>query len=149
MSTSTPGDLSNSITRLSGRVDLLERSVQGLEASIDDRMSRMESALQASNAHLDNISHEASRTNSLLEGLLSQWTRQEDRLDKREESNRTIVTSAAREVWDTFKHPIGYALAAIATWCVIHLGEPAPASLPPSAAPPAVVLPPAAWRDEP
>lgn len=106
-----------------GRLELVERSLSELEEAINQRMGRLEDEMRSSNAHLDNISRESARTNELLETEIKDrheadkrheaWERE----DKKE--TRTMAVSAAREVWDTFKQPLAYALMAIATWFAI------------------------------
>jgi hypothetical protein len=101
------------------RIDHVERSLGELEEALSERIARLEQQMQASNAHLDNISRASDKTNVLLEELGKQMRRREDRDDRRDEANRRLVTGAAGEVWETVKHPLAYGLMALATWFAI------------------------------
>lgn len=129
----TPFVVGDAMSEITGSVDirsrlsLLERSLADLEESLDQRMVRLEGEMRSSNAHLDNIARESARTNELLETEIAdrreadRQRREWEREDK--QRNRTLAVSAGREVWNTFRHPLAYAVMAVATWFAItYLG---------------------------
>ena len=125
-SCSAPGELE----RVHGRIDLVERTMRDLEASLEQRLTRLETQMTASNAHLDNISRASDQTNLLLESLTTQFTRQQDRADRQEEleyertqSRHRLLTGAAAEVWDVGRGPLGYLPAAAATYLAFQYLE--------------------------
>ncbi|MCB9681383.1 MAG: hypothetical protein H6733_07900 [Alphaproteobacteria bacterium] len=120
------------LTVVNGRIDLVERTIRDLETSIDDRMLRLESAMQSSNAHLDNISRESARTNELLVQMTEQMRRREDREDRRQDQVWSASLGAASELWTTVKGPLAYLLAAVVTWMVLeHFAAPSPQAMHP------------------
>lgn len=109
-------DNTKEMAEMNGRLIVVERSLTDLEASINHRMLRLETAMQSSNAHLDNISRESARTNELLEEELRSRREQDQRREEwmREDSKETknLAVSAAKEVWEISKQPLAYLIAA-------------------------------------
>lgn len=131
------------LTEMKGSIRVVERALTELEESINDRMLRLESAMQSSNAHLDNIARESSRTNELLEEELRirrerderrEEQEREDRKERRDDRKETknLVVGAAREVWEISKQPFAYLIAAAVAyfaWAWLQQSNPNAASV--------------------
>ena len=107
---------------LAGRVDHLERRVEDLEEEIKNQMGTM-------NAHLDNISREAAKTNAIMEAEADHRREMEEQ-DAKEKADakkaeieaqkdrRKLLVRAGSALWETFKTPLATLLTAIVAWLI-------------------------------
>lgn len=131
--------------------------VRVLKEDLGHRMSEVESELGTMNAHLDNLVREAQITNQLLrddmedrkkeaevrqqvEAEEREWRRQLElrRLDRDEkvaDDNRSMVKKVGEEAWLIIKQPLGYLIAGVIGWFLLHYAMMPPPGILPTGAP--------------
>lgn len=134
-------------------------NVSNLETSLNEKMSRLEGVVSNTNAHLDNLTREVNKTNTLLENDIKVRREARERKEKEEEAekkrlqaiaddNRETVKKAFKELWAMFKQPLGFLTAGAVAWFVyqyMSVPENTRLPLPPDHAPKEIVGP----REEP